>query len=143
MTTEGTDTFHEQRELGRRVATTPHSDLSTELVAAFGEELTVVEQTLDDDPVAAGGRLRAFWDGYVTSSLPGSTSPAGTPGARLEQAFRADVLGMDLYQALDRLYDRLGASEASDTDPEGVRNWARRVHELSREHYQHLHGHLH
>jgi hypothetical protein len=155
MSSDESRAFPETRRLGRTVGTTPHGDLTTETVEAFADELAAIESALDEAPVDAAVRLCAFWDGYVTATLDeaGVSAPGTTPGERLEGAFEADALGVDLYQALDRLYSRIGVStedgrtgtavdDESGVDADAAETWARRTVTLTRQHYEHLVGHL-
>ncbi len=154
----------ETRRLGRTVSTTPHGDLTTETVEAFADELAAVEAALDEAPVDAAVRLCAFWDGYAAATVDeaGVSSPGTTPTERLQRAFEADAVGVDLYQALDRLYGRVGVSAGGDrigvaadgdrkgiaaddetgVDADAAEKWARRTVTLTRQHYDHLVGHL-
>lgn len=130
----GDDGEMDARELGALTATTPATDLADSTVDALGAFLDELGDALDADAgVDAARQYREFWDAYLDAKLEtderAPSEPAETPSGRVEQAFSAGILGLDLYQALGRMYRAL-----DDGDPS---KWTRRVHALSVEHYEH------
>lgn len=139
------DRFDELRTLGRAVAVTNHDALSEETIDEMTTLSEEVAAHLDGAETATGAnKLLAFWEAYVDASREDATakegSPTESPVERFERAFDADLLGVDLYEALETLAI---VSDLPDEEMEEDRLelWANRVHSLTADFAEHLETH--
>lgn len=145
MTEPDRDRLAELRDLAERVGGSAHDDLTgatIDKVDAFAKE---VRGHLEDDERLEGARkLLAFWESFVHTKLADSSDRAGTIAeetiARFEQAFDEDVIGIDLYQALETLAIVEDMPE-DERENDRLGQWAARVHSLTEEFVAHLEGH--
>ena len=141
------DRLPELRELAATVAETGHDDLSAGTIDAVGEFASEVQSHLEHDERLAGARkLLAFWESFVRTKLEMTEGRAEAIAeetiARFEQAFDEDVIGIDLYQALETLAI-VEDMEETETDQDRLAQWAARVQALTEEFAAHLEGHKH
>lgn len=139
------DRLSELRDLARKVAGTAHEDLAGPTIERLAEFTEEVERNLGaDERVEAGEKLLAFWESFVQRKLEAAGHEAGDVAEatleRFEQAFDEEVIGVDLYQALETLaiVDDMPPGE---TDEQRLGQWAGRVHALTDEFVAHLRGH--
>lgn len=139
------DRLDELQQLARTVATTAHEDLSGPTVESITEFADEVESHLAaDERVQGAKKLLAFWESFVRAKLEAASDQAGAVAdetvARFEQAFDEDVIGIDLYQALETLAIVEDMPE-EETDEDRLGQWAARVQSLTTEFVDHLRGH--
>lgn len=143
--TDDHDRLAELRDLAARVAQTGHNDLSGATIDAVGQFASEVQSHLESEERLMGARkLLAFWESFVRTKLETTGDRAGSIAeetiARFEQAFDEDVIGVDLYEALETLAIVEDMDE-SETDQDRLAQWAARVQALTEEFAAHLEGH--
>lgn len=125
------------RTLGSAIATEDHESLSEDRIAELGELTDGVKIALDEDHVApASQALLSFWSGYLSASLAVDSSEMSI-ATLIEDGFEAGAIGVDLYQALDKL-ESAGGTDEPAPDRKG---WAERLFELTNRHVAHLKSH--
>ncbi len=138
------DRLSRLRELAENVAATPHENLAGETVESFADVVSEVESDLDGGSHVAGARkLLAFWEAFVHTKLQElvpNIEIAEDTIERFEQAFDEEVIGIDLYQALETLAIVADMSEG-EMDEERLAQWSQRVHGLTEEFASHLQSH--
>lgn len=145
MTDPDPDRLAQLRELAERVGGTAHDDLARETTERFADFVVEVDADFEQEEHAAGARkLLAFWESFVQRKLEGATEEgdpiAEDPIDRFEQAFDEDVIGIDLYQALETLAI-VEDIQAAERDHERLSQWAARVQALTEEFATHLKSH--
>ncbi len=136
MTSQVPDT-ETVRTLGSAVATQDHDSLEDTQLEALTELTDEIEKALDDGAAtSAADALLAFWVGHLGASLAVDSNATPTQ-TLIEDGFAADTIGVDLYQALDKLASATD-SDGETPDQEG---WARRLAELTNRHVAHLKSH--
>lgn len=145
MTEPDPDHLAQLRELAENVAGSAHDELAGETVESFTDLVAEVTDDLEEGSRMAGARkLLAFWESFVHTKLRDEMA-VGTIAEdsieRFEQAFDEEVIGIDLYQALETLAI-VTDMEGGETDEERLRQWAERVHALTEEYASHLQSHL-
>ena len=145
MTEHDSDRIANLRGLAETVASTAHDELSGPTVDDVVEFVHEVETHLDREEFDDGAeKLLAFWEAYVRRELEraGETEStiAGGRIERFEQAFDQDVIGVDMYQALETLAIVDDMPEA-ETDEKRLGQWAARVKSLTGDFASHLEGH--
>lgn len=145
MTEPDSDRLAELRELASNVASTAHDDLPGQTIDAVQDFAAEVESNLEaDERTQAARKLIAFWESFVRTKLGEASDRADELAeetiARFEQAFDEDVIGIDLYQALETLtiVDEMPEEE---TDEDRLSQWASRVQTLTDDFAAHLQGH--
>lgn len=154
MTTPPT-TREEIRTLAGRLARTPHPHLTDETIDRTIAFVDSIRERIEADDGDAVQDLVAFWDGYVLGGLSDVVEDVETfertssLRERIERANAADLVGLDLYQALLNLAEALeeGAEELESgvESVEAVTDravaWARRVVSLTEDFANHLTDH--
>jgi len=154
MTTPPT-TREEVRTLAGSLSTTPHPHLPAETIDRSIAFVDAVRDRLEDGEREAVQDLLAFWDGYVIAGLADAVDDIDaferttSIRERIERANAADLLGLDLYQALLKLAEAL--EDGAETIEDGVESvdavtdravsWARRVGTLTGDFTAHLADH--
>ena len=144
MTEPEPDHLAALRDLAEDVAGSSHDELAAETVETVTDFVAEVDEDLDEGSRLAGARkLLAFWETFVHTKLTDEMA-VGTIAEdsieRFEQAFDEEVIGIDLYQALETLAI-VADMEGGETDEERLRQWAERVHALTEEYASHLESH--
>lgn len=126
------------RELGATVGSGSHDDLTEDQLEALEALFDEVDAALENDVSTAATTLLAFWGGHVAADA--ELTVDGTTAAALEpvfdEGFHADVLGVDLYQALEKTATAVQTDAGPDLD-----GWASRLAELTNRHVAHLLAH--
>jgi len=143
--TDGSDRLTKLRALAETVARSAHDDVSGDTIDRVVEFVQEVEGHLNREEVTKGAeKLLAFWEAYVRTELERSGESANTIAEdtieRFEQAFDRDVIGVDMYQALETLAIVENMPDA-DTDEDRFYRWASRVTSLTEKYASHLEGH--
>lgn len=145
MTETDSDRLAELRDLAERVAGSAHDDLGGATIDRVGEFTEEVRGHLEGDERIEGARkLLAFWESFARTKLAQTGDRAGEVAeetiARFEQAFDEDIIGIDLYQALETLAIVEDMPE-EDRENDRLGQWAARVHSLTEDFLAHLEGH--
>lgn len=145
MTQPDQDRLRELQDLGRTVSETAHENLPRETIESLRTFVDEVESHLEARARAEGARkLLAFWEAFVRSELEETGEQALEISAEtidtFERAFDQDVMGVDLYQALETLAIVANMPE-EETEGDRLEQWATRVHSLTAEFLAHLEGH--
>ncbi|MFB6070914.1 MAG: hypothetical protein ABEJ76_07800 [Halanaeroarchaeum sp.] len=132
--------------LAARVARTPHPALDEETIDRVQTLVDDLERRLAGEADGeAVHDLLAFWDGYVLGGVEDvvddveSFRESTTLRERLERGNRADLFGLDLYQALHKLESVVGDDAESPADR--ARDWAAHVAGLTVDFADHLDDH--
>jgi len=145
MTDSESERLGELRELAERVARTAHEDLSAGTTEALWDFAQEVESNLEGEQWNdAARRLLAFWKSFVRTKLDIAADEVDAIESdtirRFEQAFDEDIIGIDLYQALETLAIVEDMPEA-ETDEDRLAQWSARVHSLTDDFVAHLESH--
>ncbi|MFC7046654.1 hypothetical protein ACFQH6_15695 [Halobacteriaceae archaeon GCM10025711] len=128
--------------LASTVATTSHESLDQADVDAFEAVLDDVDAAMTAEEYGtAGDTLHEFWDAYLAAGLREreESADADAFAERVEQGFAAELVGIDIYQALQR-FAAVRTDEAPDSST--YQAWTKRVLALTRDHHAHLADHL-
>lgn len=119
-------------QAGLTVGERSHSELSSGDIDAVTATVDAIETALERRRHRHAADLAlVYWDGYVTGGLD---APGTDADERLEQAFDAGLLGMDLYQRLRGLRRALA-------DDRPLEKWVERVLDVTRDERGHLETH--
>ncbi|MFW6385044.1 MAG: hypothetical protein ACOCY7_02790 [Halodesulfurarchaeum sp.] len=145
MSETSDDRTRNLQSLGDRVAGTSHASLSEQTIDRVVAFVSDVDERLNrEDVEGAAGDLLAFWAAYVGRKLDAARgdweSTVNATIERFELAFDEELIGVDLYEALETLaiVDDMPPEE---TDDERLELWTRRVRTLTKEFADHLADH--
>lgn len=133
------------RDLGERIATTSHDDLSGTTIDRVERFAREVSEHVDRDEVADGAeKLLAFWESYVRAELEEALEDVESLSEstidRFEQAFDEELIGVDLYEALETLAI-VADMPAEATDEDRLSMWTNRVRAITEDFVSHLKSH--
>lgn len=145
MSEKGEDRSRDLQSLGDRVAGTSHGSLTEQTIDRMVAFVSDVDERLNrEDVEGAAGDLLAFWTAYLGTKLDGARedwqSVTDSTIDRFELAFDEELIGVDLYEALETLAI-VEDMPPDETDDERLELWTRRVRSLTREFADHLEDH--